>query len=295
MTGNTVNLLLQTNIRSATRKDQPLIEEMYWDLHYENRHLDWRNLTDWLDTPNFLVLENKWHKLISILVCPQDPPGVAWVKLFVIRHGYNRQEVWDILFSKLLELLGENQPIIASVALSDWYVKLLEQKGFEKNHELVWLRYDGVPEPLPVADEQSEFSLRVMSEQDLSEVQRVDEAAFDLIWQLSSEGLTAAMQHASYATVLEWKGQVIAYQISSSTAIQAHLSRLAVLPEFQGIGLGKKLLNDLIRYYRVHHHIRTITVNTHSYNQVALSLYQKTGFQLTGEKYPVYLYNFTKA
>jgi ribosomal-protein-alanine N-acetyltransferase len=134
-----------------------------------------------------------------------------------------------------------------------------------------------------------------MSEQDLSEVQRVDEAAFDLIWQLSSEGLTAAMQHASYATVLEWKGQVIAYQISSSTAIQAHLSRLAVLPEFQGIGLGKKLLNDLIRYYRVHHHIRTITVNTHSYNQVALSLYQKTGFQLTGEKYPVYLYNFTKA
>ncbi len=293
MTGNTVNLLLQTNVRRTSHKDQALIEEVYWDLHYENRHLDWRNLADWLDTPNFLVLENKWHKLIAGLVCPQDPPGVAWVKLFVVRLGYNRQEVWDVLFSKALELLGDSQPIIASVALSDWYARLLEQKGFSKNHELVWLRYDGVPEPLSVADKHPEFLLRVMSEQDLSEVQRVDKAAFDSIWQLSPEGLTAAMRHASYATVLEWQSNIIAYQMSSSTATQAHLSRLAVLPKFQGMGLGKKLLNDLIRYYRVNHHIKTITVNTHSYNQVALGLYQKTGFHLTGEKYPVYLYNFT--
>lgn len=293
MTGNAANLLLEVSIRNATCKDKPLIEDLYWDIHYENRHLDWRNLTDWLDTSSFLVLENKWHKLIAVLVCPQDPPGVAWIKLFLVRYGYNRTEVWDMLFSKALELTGKNRPVIASVALSDWYAQLLEQTSFEKNHELIWLRYDSISETLHSTGERRGFSLRLMTEKDLFEAQAVDTSAFELIWQLSIEGLRAAMQHASYATVIERQGKIVAYQISSNTVTQAHLSRLAVLPEFQGIGLGKWLLNDLIRYYQTHR-INVITVNTHSYNQVALGLYQKTGFRMTGEKYPVYLYNPTK-
>lgn len=293
MASSAVNLLLEGGIRSATCKDKALIEDLYWDIHYENRHLDWRNLTDWLDTSSFLVLENKQHKLIAALVCPQDPPGVAWIKLFIVRYGYNRAEVWDMLFSKALEITGKSRPIIASVALSDWYAQLLEQTSFEKNHELIWLRYEGTSETLHTIGEQRGFSLRPMSEKDLFETQAVDKSAFELIWQLSIEGLRAAMQQASYVTVIERQGKVVAYQISANTATQAHLSRLAVLPEFQGIGLGKWLLHDLIRYYQSRR-IRVITVNTHSYNQVALGLYQKTGFRPTGEKYPVYLYNPSK-
>ncbi len=284
-----MNQLLQASVRSATPQDQPLIEEIYWDIYYENRHLDWRNLSDWIDTPTFLVLENKWHKLISALVCPQDPPGVAWIKLFLVRYGYNRQEVWNLLFSKTLERLEEDRPLIASVALSDWYAQLLEQTGFEKIHNLVWLQYSGIPESSPMTEKHSEFLLREMSDQDLPKVQKVDQTAFDLIWQLSIESLNAARQHSNYATVIEWRDKIIAYQMSSRTTTQAHLSRLAVLPEFQGIGLGTWLVNDLICHYHTQH-VKVITVNTYDNNTVALSLYQKAGFSLSNETYPVYQY-----
>jgi ribosomal protein S18 acetylase RimI-like enzyme len=67
-----------------------------------------------------------------------------------------------------------------------------------------------------------------------------------------------------------------------------HLARLAVLPAYQGRGVGYALVNDLLRQF-VFRGIFRVTVNTQADNHASLRLYENMGFQRTGESYPVYM------
>jgi L-amino acid N-acyltransferase YncA len=61
----------------------------------------------------------------------------------------------------------------------------------------------------------------------------------------------------------------------------------------QGKGLGYALVSDLIQHTSkqgLHH----LTVNTQSDNTSSLRLYQKMGFNQSGEKYPVYAMRISK-
>jgi ribosomal protein S18 acetylase RimI-like enzyme len=57
----------------------------------------------------------------------------------------------------------------------------------------------------------------------------------------------------------------------------------------QSQGIGKILLYDLITRLRKRG-ISHLTVNTQGDNAASLALYQKVGFALTGEQFPVYVY-----
>jgi ribosomal protein S18 acetylase RimI-like enzyme len=66
-----------------------------------------------------------------------------------------------------------------------------------------------------------------------------------------------------------------------------HLARLAVRPEYQGNGIGEALVRDMLsQFYR--RGAQTVSVNTQKDNRASISLYQKAGFRLTGEEYPLY-------
>jgi ribosomal protein S18 acetylase RimI-like enzyme len=55
-------------------------------------------------------------------------------------------------------------------------------------------------------------------------------------------------------------------------------------------GIATYILCDLIAYF-AQLGIERITLNTQNNNQASLALYQKTGFRMTGEKFPVFLFN----
>ena len=80
---------------------------------------------------------------------------------------------------------------------------------------------------------------------------------------------------------------MIGYQISTGNAGGGHLARLAVHPTQQGRRIGKSLLLDMLSRYK-RRGITRVTVNTQQNNPSSLILYQKAGFILTGEEYPVY-------
>ena len=48
---------------------------------YVHRHLDWRSPLDWIGTPPYEGLEIN-NRLISILACAPDIPGVSWIRAF---------------------------------------------------------------------------------------------------------------------------------------------------------------------------------------------------------------------
>ncbi len=275
-----VNVLL----RPAREQDRHSLANM---LHFEtfiHRHLDWRPPLDWLGHHPYLVLEED-GQLSAALACPPDPPGVGWIRLFVTTSRRAPEDAWNALWPLAREELADiPDSCAAAIPLQKWFREILEQSGFKHIHNVVVLSWSNGREARARHDS---VEVRLMTEKDLPGVQQVDEAAFGRIWRNSLESLYIAYEQAVYATVVEKKDSVVAYQISTPSPVGAHLARLAVHPSVQEEGVGRALVRDLQGQF-LGPGPRRISVNTQDNNKASLALYKKTGFVPTNEGYPVY-------
>ncbi len=276
----------QLLVREADEEDRQKISNL---LHFElrvHRHLDWRTPLEWLGSSPFIVGEEQ-GRIIGALACPVDPEGVAWLQLFVASTGRPVADIWQPLWSKALSVLEpQHGLVLAAIPMHDWLVTLLKQDGFALANEIVVLQW-GYDQPLerfvgpPV-------TIRPIQPGELEQVWRVDAGAFKVLWQNSLSSLELAYQQSSIATLAEDETGIIGYQISTTSSMGGHLARLAVLPSYQGRRIGYALVNDVLRQF-VFRGIFHVTVNTQSDNLASLRLYEKVGFQRTGESYPVYI------
>jgi len=93
--------------------------------------------------------------------------------------------------------------------------------------------------------------------------------------------------------VLEQNCEAVAvYALQKLNADEAEIKNIAVVPNFQGKGLGKLLLNDAAKRAKAQG-FKAILIGTGDVATKQLALYQKVGFKKTGvrknffvEKYP---------
>lgn len=199
-------------------------------------------------------------------------------------------DFWEQLLNCCLEdsaLAG--RPIIPSLALSDWFTTILLRSGFEHHQNIVGLERE-VRINNPALSPNPELFVRLMEPGDLPVVVAIDQAAFEPIWQNSLTQVQQSYEQAAIATVAEWEGEIVGYQVTTINMFAAHLARLAVKPGQQGRQVGTTLLHDLVQRCRTER-LWQITINTQDDNQASLALYRKVGFQLTGEAFPVYVYH----
>ncbi len=274
-------------VRPAVVADEQKIAALIFLETHVHRHLDWRTPLEWLGhSPYFLLEEN--GKLSAALACPPDPDSIAWIRLFVQASHHSELSAWAPLWKATLrQLAGRGKTTVAAIATQRWFELLLLAGGFILTQRIVLLEWNEkafTPSKLP-----SGISIRRMTLHDLPVVVDVDAAAFEPLWRNSLDALTKAYSQAVYATVAEDANGIIGYQLSTGNPPGAHLARLAVRPDAQGRGIGAALVSDLILRIRQSGGTR-ITVNTQSDNSTSLALYQRLGFQRTGEQYPVYTF-----
>jgi [ribosomal protein S18]-alanine N-acetyltransferase len=276
-------------IRQVTDADISDLSFLINNSEYLYRHLDWRTALDWVGSVPFLALERQ-HRLLAALACPRTQSPVGWIRVFAFLNWNHPQlrECWEVLFQNLCQILQPTQDnLIAGLGLQPWFSELLIQSGFYHRQDIVVLQWNGeMPEPRPFP---AEISIRPMTAQDLPQVLVIDNTAFDFLWQHTRDELERAFSQAAYATVAEYDGEIVAYQISTGSPYHAHLARLAVDPGLQRMSLGYNIVRDLLVHF-TERDISTITVNTQSDNSHSLALYQKIHFSRTGENFPVYLY-----
>lgn len=283
-----ITQLSQVVVRSATDDDlQRLANLVHFEAHV-HRHLDWRPPLDWVGHHPYLVAEQN-GTLFAALACPPDPPGVAWIRLFAVSSDFSIRTAWEKLWGAACERLfnPDDRISVAAIPLHTWFRNLLEGSRFVHTHGVVVLSWKRAPVILRRAS--NSWAIRQMEAADLEAVEAVDISAFSLVWQNSRENLELAFRQSAVASVVEYRGQIVGYQISTATPMGGHLARLAVLPALQGRGIGKALLNDLLFQFE-QRGAQTVTVNTQHDNLNSLSLYEKAGFKRTGEEYPVYQY-----
>jgi ribosomal protein S18 acetylase RimI-like enzyme len=270
-------------IRPATPNDQNVISSLLKSEYYVHRHLDWRTPLEWLGHRPFWVIERR-QRVLAALACPPDPPEIGWVRFFACTATYEPEEAWEILFEKVKDDLADLPPLdLAGLALHDWFAHVLSTQGFYHHQDIIVLAWEARSDRPPAPG----VSIRPLLADDLGAVQRLDELAFEPLWQISLPTLTRSYQQSAYSTIAEIDDKVVGYQISTASTFSAHLARLAVLPDRQRSGIGAALLNDLQSHFH-QKRLRFITVNTQSDNYASLALYERHGFLRSGERFPVY-------
>jgi ribosomal protein S18 acetylase RimI-like enzyme len=276
------------NLRQTSREDRTAVEELITHAPWSHVHLDWLDPTFHIDQEPF-ILASSGNTPVGTLACPPDLPGAAWVRTFAAAEGSDVEEVWDVLWpegvSRLIELNVER---VAALALEEWFERLVLRAGFKRTNSVIFYELELDPVSLAqIARSEPAHKLRSVRSTDAQAILELDQHAFDPIWRLSSDSLAVAMIQASSASLIEDQGQILGYQITTSSPFGAHLARLAVHPAHQREGLGTALVNDAIGSIQ-QTGLGQLSVNTQENNLPSRRLYEKLGFQKTGKEFSVF-------
>jgi ribosomal-protein-alanine N-acetyltransferase len=125
------------------------------------------------------------------------------------------------------------------------------------------------------------MTFRFMKTEDIDQVLNVEKQAFTLPW--SREAFYNELNHNQYAVylVIEDEGKIAGYCGAWIVLDEAHITNIAILPEYRGLKLGETLLGKMMLLSQSRGVIR-MTLEVRVTNTVAQSLYTKLGFQKGG-------------
>lgn len=280
----------QLTIRPANRHDQDLVSKLLAAAPWKHLHLDWLCSHDLLETQPFLIAIQDALP-VGCLGLPPDVPRIAWLRVFAVASGFQPAHIWKQLWNGAVAAAHScGITLLAALPIERWFPPLLKDEGFESINSVVFLEWDG---PLPHVPRSGNWVLRAMQPADLPGVIAVDQRAFEPLWQLSRASLEEALSQATVASVASMDDHLVGFHISTASSLGAHLARLAVDPDYQGIGLGLALTVDALRLLTLRGYER-VSVNTQSDNRPSLRMYRRLGFRTTGHEYPVYSLSLTR-
>ncbi|MCZ0756478.1 ribosomal protein S18-alanine N-acetyltransferase [Anoxybacillus sp. J5B_2022] len=122
-----------------------------------------------------------------------------------------------------------------------------------------------------------EINFRPMTLDDLDGVLAIEKTSFTLPW--SREAFYNELVHNRYAkyVVMEHDGRIIGYCGMWVVIDEAHITNVAVLPEYRGKKLGEALMRKMMEIAKQLGAV-TMTLEVRVSNNVAQSLYRKLGF-----------------
>lgn len=202
-----------------------------------------------------------------------------------LRDTWSVEPYLDLLLPEIERAaLAGDSPAIMHVGSFTWLIDGLRRRGFQTEEWIVIFERTGQePPPYP---EQAPAQIRTAHTRDLETLTRLDNRTFDYIWHMSTRHLRRALASAVSFAVATVDGRIVGYEWADMYHRHAHLTRLAVHPDFQGRGIGRQLLHRAT-IDALEAGANVITLNTPEKNQRSQALYQRFGFVSTGERLPV--------
>lgn len=129
------------------------------------------------------------------------------------------------------------------------------------------------------------FTFRRMVQDDADEVARIEAACMPVPWSRQSFWEEASHTDAYYLLALdsENNNRIVAYAGCWILANEGHITNVAVDPAYQGHGLGKMLMRELMLRVK-EHGADSMTLEVRPTNTVALKLYTSLGFKSVGRR-----------
>lgn len=125
----------------------------------------------------------------------------------------------------------------------------------------------------------SEYSFRLMTEDDLDDVIAIEESVYPFPW---TRGIFHDCLSIGYiCRVLLYKEKIIAYSIITIAADECHLLTIVVAKDEQGKGYGKKMLDEMVRMAKIGS-ANAMYLEVRASNKTAIQLYYDSGFNELG-------------
>lgn len=264
-------------IRTAHLTDWPAIEAL---IQRALRTLPriWR-WEEYLAHNLFVVIEHQ-EALVGALFAWPDESSVAWVRMAVLDNALGAGDWLSVALPAMQDRLREQGvQKLAWMDYKGWASPYLEAHGFRRLAEVITLVKSDRAMPgthVPAT------RLRRASDADVPAVVAVDRAAFTPHWWHSETTVSRRAAASPYFAVAELAGEVVGYAEGDLHLPAAHINRIAVHPAHQSRGIGALLLEDALRTFWQYGAER-VTLNTQADNQYSLRLYQRFGFEPTGD------------
>jgi ribosomal protein S18 acetylase RimI-like enzyme len=223
--------------------------------------------------------------LVGALGVSEAVGGACWIRLAAADDASAPDDVLRALWLQadaVLRAAGVQR--VAVLMMRDWIEDTLRAFGFTYVEDIVTLRRYG--RALPESRHRPPEIVRI-DRDDAPLVQLIDRAAFDAPWQMPPDEIWNGLRISTYSTLVLLDGQPVGYQSTTTHGLNAHLARLAVLPAYQGRGLGAALLRDMLAWFRGRG-VLGVTVNTQISNVQSLRLYERYHFHRNGYDLPVW-------
>lgn len=122
------------------------------------------------------------------------------------------------------------------------------------------------------------FTFRLLNEDDVAEVLMIERASFTLPW--TEDAFKNEFSQNKFAVYigLEDDGKLIGYCGVWVIVDEAHITNIAVLPDYRGKSLGEALMKKIMET-AAEIGAKTMTLEVRVTNHIAQSLYRKLGFQ----------------
>ena len=132
--------------------------------------------------------------------------------------------------------------------------------------------------------------VRDMEWEDLDAISQIERLTFTMPWSMDS--FKTELKENEYARYfcLESEGRVIGYMGLWLIFDEGHITNIAVLPDFQGLGWGGFLLRSVMAEMRMQGMAR-MTLEVRASNSPALALYRRYGFTVAGVRKKYYADN----
>jgi [ribosomal protein S18]-alanine N-acetyltransferase len=123
--------------------------------------------------------------------------------------------------------------------------------------------------------------IRIMREEDIEQIVAIEQVSFAIPW--SKDAFYNELHKNQFATylVVEDDEKIIGYCGVWIVVDEAHITNIAILPDYRGRGLGEAILTKIIDLAR-ELGAKSMTLEVRVSNSVAQNLYRKLGFENGG-------------
>ncbi|WP_062352589.1 ribosomal protein S18-alanine N-acetyltransferase [Bacillus kwashiorkori] len=129
---------------------------------------------------------------------------------------------------------------------------------------------------------------------DIDALMNIEHASFTLPWSKDAFVRELTMNPYAYYIGIEMENKLIAYAGVWLIVDEAHITNIAVLPEYRGKKLGEQLLSYLLNLIKAKG-AKSATLEVRVSNVVAQNLYRKYGFLNGGIRKGYYTDNYEDA
>lgn len=125
------------------------------------------------------------------------------------------------------------------------------------------------------------MTIRWMTIEDIDQVLEIEALSFKTPWLRASFENELLMNNLARYMVCTEDGMIAGYIGCWHIVDEGHITNIAVHPNFRRQGIGKLLIEELMRYARSEK-IESLTLEVRVTNEPAIKLYQSFGFKSAG-------------